>query len=89
MLTLHHLNNSRSQRILWLLEELEVDYQIVRYARDDKTNLAPDTLRAIHPLGRSPVLSTPQGALAESAAIVEYLIAHYAKKGFQPPPGSG
>ncbi len=85
MLTLHHLNNSRSQRILWLLEELEVDYQIVRYARDDKTNLAPDTLRAIHPLGRSPVLSTPQGALAESGAIVEYLIAHYAKKGFQPP----
>ena len=68
MLTLHHLNNSRSQRILWLLEELGVSYQLEHYQRDSTTNLAPDSLRAVHPLGRSPVLSTPDGAIAESGA---------------------
>ena len=73
MLTLHHLNNSRSQRILWLLEELGVDYNIEHYQRDSITNLAPESLRAVHPLGRSPVLTTPEGAIAESGAIVEYL----------------
>ena len=66
MLTLHHLNNSRSQRILWLLEELGVDYNIEHYQRDSITNLAPESLRAVHPLGRSPVLTTPEGAIAES-----------------------
>ncbi|BCO17305.1 glutathione S-transferase [Alteromonas sp. McT4-15] len=85
MLTLHHLNNSRSQRILWLMEELEVDYDIAFYQRDSVTNLAPDSLRAVHPLGRSPVLSTPHGAIAESGAIVEYLVNNYAKDVFVTP----
>lgn len=85
MLTLHHLNNSRSQRILWLLEELEVEYNIEYYQRDSKTNLAPDTLKAIHPLGRSPVLTTSKGVIAESGAIVEYLVNHYADHHFVTP----
>lgn len=85
MLTLHHLNNSRSQRILWLLEELGVDYEIEHYQRDSKTNLAPDSLRGVHPLGRSPVLSTPDGAIAESGAIVEYLVHTHAKEHFVMP----
>lgn len=85
MLTLHHLNNSRSQRILWLLEELNVDYKLVTYQRDAKTNLAPSELKAIHPLGRAPILTTEQGALAESGAIIEYIIREYAKDGFIPP----
>lgn len=85
MLTLHHLNNSRSQRILWLLEELEVDYHLERYERDPKTNLAPPSLTAVHPLGRSPVLTTDTGALAESGAIIAYLVEHYAKDSFTPP----
>ena len=78
MLTVHHLNNSRSQRILWLLEELEVPYRIERYERDPKTNLAPDSLKAVHPLGRSPVLEFEYGSkMAESGAIVEYVIHQY------------
>ncbi|APE04511.1 MAG: glutathione S-transferase [Alteromonas sp.] len=85
MLTLHHLNNSRSQRILWLLEELGVDYKIEFYERDSTTNLAPDSLRAVHPLGRSPVLSTPHGAIAESGAIVEYLVRNHAESSFAAP----
>lgn len=85
MLTLHHLNNSRSQRILWLLEELGVDYEIEHYQRDSQTNLAPDALRGVHPLGRSPVLSTPDGAIAESGAIVEYLVHTHAKESFVTP----
>lgn len=85
MLTLHHLNNSRSQRILWLLEELGVDYKIEFYERDSTTNLAPDSLRAVHPLGRSPVLSTPHGAIAESGAIVEYLVRNHAESSFATP----
>ncbi|MEW9797940.1 glutathione S-transferase family protein [Alteromonas sp. CYL-A6] len=85
MLTLHHLNDSRSQRILWLLEELGVDYQLEKYQRDAKTNLAPAALKAVHPLGRSPVLTTDNGAIAESGAIVEYLITHYAKDSFTTP----
>lgn len=85
MLTLHHLNNSRSQRILWLLEELEVDYHLERYQRDSKTNLAPPSLTAVHPLGRSPVVTTDTGALAESGAIIAYLIEHFAKDKFVPP----
>jgi glutathione S-transferase len=85
MLTLHHLNNSRSQRILWLLEELGVEYNIEFYQRDSTTNLAPDALRAVHPLGRSPVLTTPHGAIAESGAIVEYLINTHASGSFKAP----
>ncbi|WP_338454668.1 glutathione S-transferase [uncultured Alteromonas sp.] len=85
MLTLHHLNNSRSQRILWLLEELGVDYNIEHYQRDSITNLAPESLRAVHPLGRSPVLTTPEGAIAESGAIVEYLVRQYGQTNFTSP----
>ncbi|MBZ2160655.1 glutathione S-transferase family protein [Alteromonas stellipolaris] len=85
MLTLHHLNNSRSQRILWLLEELGVDYNIEHYQRDSTTNLAPDSLRAVHPLGRSPVLTTPEGAIAESGAIVEYLVRKHGQTHFTSP----
>lgn len=77
MITLHHLNNSRSQRILWLLEELNVPYRIERYQRDAKTNLAPPELRAIHPLGKSPVIEDGELLLAESGAIIEYLVERY------------
>jgi glutathione S-transferase len=74
MLVLHHLNNSRSQRVLWLLEELGLEYEIVRYERDPKTMAAPASLRAIHPLGKSPVLVDNGLVLAESAAILEHLV---------------
>lgn len=77
MITVHHLNNSRSQRILWLLEELGVEYRIQRYERDPKTLLAPPELRAVHPLGKSPVITDGELALAESGAIVEYLAERY------------
>ena len=77
MLTLHHLENSRSQRILWLLEELGVDYDIKRYERDKKTNLAPPELLAIHPLGKSPVITDNAQTVAESGAIVDYLVNKY------------
>lgn len=81
MITLHHLNNSRSQRILWLLEELELDYEIVFYQRDKNTLLAPDSLKAIHPLGKSPVISDDATGirLAESGAMIEYLVQTYGK----------
>ena len=74
MITVHHLNNSRSQRVLWLLEELGVDYEVKRYERDPKTLFAPASLRAVHPLGKSPVLTENGITIAESGAIVEYLI---------------
>ena len=77
MIVVHHLNNSRSQRVLWLLEELGVPYDIKRYERDKKTMLAPPELRAIHPLGKSPVLTDGKLTLAESGAIVEYLVEMY------------
>ena len=77
MLTIHHLENSRSQRILWLLEELGIDYEIKRYERDRKTSLAPPELLAIHPLGKSPVITDDDVTVAESGAIVEYLVNHY------------
>jgi glutathione S-transferase len=86
MITLHHLNHSRSQRILWLLEELNVDYEIKRYDRDPVTIRAPKSLKAVHPLGKSPVITDSNGdiTVAESGAIVEYLIATYDKaKSFQ------
>lgn len=77
MIKVHHLNNSRSQRVLWLLEELELPYEIVHYQRDAKTMLAPPALRAIHPLGKSPVVELDGQVLAESAAIIETLSERY------------
>jgi len=77
MIKLHHLNKSRSKRIIWLLEELEVDYEIVPYQRDATTSLAPAALKAIHPLGKSPVIEDDGLVVAESAAITEYLINRY------------
>src|SRR3974390_27911 len=77
MIVVHHLNNSRSQRILWLLEELGLPYEVKRYQRDAKTMLAPLELRAVHPLGKSPVISDGEVTLAESGAIVEYLSSRY------------
>jgi glutathione S-transferase len=74
MLTVHHLNNSRSQRVLWLLEELGLAYEIKRYQRDPKTMLAPPELKRIHPLGKSPVVTDGEATLAETGAIVEYLV---------------
>jgi glutathione S-transferase len=77
MIVVHHLNNSRSQRILWLLEELGVPYEIKFYQRDATTNLAPSELKAVHPLGKSPVIVDGGQTLAESGAIVDYLIRTY------------
>jgi glutathione S-transferase len=77
MITVHHLNNSRSQRVLWLLEELDVEYDIVRYQRDARTLLAPPQLRAVHPLGKSPVISDGDTTVAESGAIIEYLVGRH------------
>jgi glutathione S-transferase len=79
MITVHHLNDSRSQRILWLLEELELEYDIVKYERDATTRLAPPELQAIHPLGKSPVLIDDALLIHESGAITEYLIRRYGK----------
>ncbi|KQW59730.1 glutathione S-transferase [Variovorax sp. Root411] len=89
MVTVHHLNNSRSQRVLWLLEELELPYEIVHYQRDPQTSLAPALLRAIHPLGKSPVVTTQDGlTLAESGAIIETLIERYGNGRLAPAAGS-
>jgi glutathione S-transferase len=77
MIKVHHLNNSRSQRILWLLEELGLPYEVVRYQRDAVTSLAPPELKQIHPLGKSPVLSDGDLIIAESGAIVDYLVRKY------------
>jgi glutathione S-transferase len=87
MLTVHHLNNSRSQRVLWLLEELGVPYEIVRYQRQSSM-LAPPELRAIHPLGKSPVITDNVNTVAESGAIVEYIIGAYGEGRLIPPPGT-
>ena len=84
MIVVHHLNNSRSQRVLWLLEELGLDYEIKRYERDRKTMLAPPELRAVHPLGKSPVITDGDLTLAESGAIVEYLVERYGEGCFAP-----
>jgi len=77
MIVVHHLNNSRSQRVLWLLEELGLAYEVKRYQRDAKTMLAPPELRAVHPLGKSPVIQDGDVTLAESGAILEYLVARH------------
>lgn len=88
MITVHHLNNSRSQRILWLLEELGLDYEIKRYQRDPKTNLAPPELKAINPLGKSPVIEEGTLVLTESGAIVDYLIRRHGQGRLQPDPAT-
>jgi glutathione S-transferase len=88
MITVHHLNNSRSQRVLWLLEELGVEYEITRYERHPRTMLAPPSLRAVHPLGKSPVITDAGVTIAESGAIVEYLVERHGQGRLAPPPGS-
>jgi len=88
MITLHHLENSRSQRILWLLEELELDYTIKHYARDPETQLAPKSLKKVHPLGKSPVITDDDAnqptTLAESGTIIEYLARRYGEGRWAP-----
>jgi glutathione S-transferase len=89
MITVHHLNNSRSQRILWLLEELGLPYEIKRYQRDAKTSLAPPELLKVHPLGKSPVITDGDATVAESGAIVEYLLdTHGEAAGLRPARGT-
>jgi glutathione S-transferase len=87
MITVHHLNNSRSQRVLWLLEELELPYQVVRYERGADMR-APAALRQVHPLGKSPVISDGELTIAETGAIVEYLIETYGRGRLVPPAGT-
>ena len=88
MIIVHHLNDSRSQRVLWLLEELGVEYEVKRYERDAKTRLAPPELRAIHPLGKSPVIQHDDVIVAETGAIVEYLLETFPNSGLKPAPGT-
>ncbi|MCI0919219.1 glutathione S-transferase [Pseudomonas stutzeri] len=88
MLTLHHLDHSRSQRVLWLLEELELPYEIKLYTRDRQTMLGPAELKKVHPLGKSPVITDGELTLAESAAILEYLLDRYGSGRLAPPAGS-
>jgi glutathione S-transferase len=92
MITLHHLENSRSQRVLWLLEELGLPYQVQRYARDPVTQLAPPALAAVHPLGKSPVITDDSGAdkitVAESGAIIEYLLDAHGQGRLRPAAGT-
>lgn len=87
MIVVHHLNDSRSQRILWLLEELELPYQVKAYQRDASTRLAPPELKAVHPLGKSPVLVDDGQTVFESGAIVDYLIRHHGDGRLQPSVG--
>jgi glutathione S-transferase len=88
MIIVHHLNNSRSQRVLWLLEELGLEYEVKRYQRDAKTMLAPPALLAVHPLGKSPVITDGDLTVAESGAIVEYLVGKYGGGRLIPPIGT-
>jgi glutathione S-transferase len=88
MITVHQLNNSRSQRIVWLLEELGLEYEIKRYERDPETMLAPDALREVHPLGKSPVITDGAFTLAESGAIIEYLVGSYGEGRLTPATGT-
>jgi len=88
MITVHHLNNSRSQRVLWLLEELELPYEIVKYERDPQTLLAPSSLQDIHPLGKSPVIVDGDATLAESGAILEHLVEAHGAGRFAPAAGT-
>ncbi len=88
MLTVHHLNNSRSQRVLWLLEELGLEYSIERYQRDATTNLAPPELARVHPLGKSPVLTDGELTIIESGAIIDYVIRRHGDGRLRPKEGS-
>ncbi|MHC8411620.1 glutathione S-transferase family protein [Pseudomonas sp. Hz4] len=88
MIIVHHLNNSRSQRILWLLEELAIPYELKRYQRDPKTNLAPPELKAINALGKSPVIEDGAQKLIESSAIIDYLIRRHGEGRLQPDPST-
>jgi glutathione S-transferase len=88
MIKVHHLNDSRSQRVLWLLEELGLDYEVVRYERDATSRLAPPELLAIHPLGKSPVIQDDGVTVAETGAVVEYLLDTYGEGRLRPPAGS-
>jgi glutathione S-transferase len=88
MITVHHLAHSRSQRVPWLLEELGLDYEVKRYERDPDTSYAPPELRAVHPLGKSPVITDGDQVIAESGAIIEYLVEVYGAGRLKPSPGS-
>ncbi|TCS11961.1 glutathione S-transferase [Caulobacter sp. BK020] len=88
MIVVHHLNNSRSQRVLWLLEELGVPYEVKRYERDAQTMLAPPELLAVHPLGKSPVITDDDKTIAETGAIVEYLVETYGQGRLVPAAGT-
>ncbi len=88
MITVHHLNNSRSQRVLWLLEELGLEYEVRRYERDRKTMLAPPELRAVHPLGKSPVITDGELTVAESGAIIEHIVGVHGGGRLAPAPGT-
>jgi glutathione S-transferase len=88
MITVHHLNNSRSQRVLWLLEELGALYEVKRYQRDAKTMLAPRELTRIHPLGKSPVITDNGKTIAETGAIIEYILETYGDGRLIPKPGT-
>jgi glutathione S-transferase len=88
MITVHHLENSRSQRILWLLEELGLDYEMKRYGRDKDTSLAPPELKEVHPLGKAPVIVDDGITIAESGAIIEYLVDKYDDGKLRPRPGT-
>lgn len=88
MITVHHLENSRSQRVLWLLEELELAYEVKHYARDPDTLFAPPELAAVHPLGKSPVITDGDVTVAESGAIAEYLLDTYGRGRLKPPAGT-
>jgi glutathione S-transferase len=88
MLIVHHLNDSRSQRILWLLEELRLPYEIQRYQRDPTTRLAPPELKSVHPLGKSPVISDDGRVIIESGAIIDYIIRRHGGVRLQPDPAS-
>lgn len=88
MITVHHLENSRSQRVLWLLEELGLEYEVQRYERNRKTMLAPPELKRVHPLGKSPVITDDQHTVAETGAIIEYLVDNHANGALAPAPGT-
>jgi len=88
MLVVHHLNNSRSQRVLWLLEELGLDYKLVHHQRNPETNLAPESLEAIHPLGKAPLVEDGDRQLVESGAILDYIVRRYGDGRLAPDPES-
>lgn len=88
MLTVHHLEESRSHRILWLLEELDVEYQLEQYQRDPETRLAPDSLSEVHPLGKSPVITDDDRTVAESGAIIEYILDRHDEGQLRPERGT-